>query len=216
MKANPKVVIIDYACGNLYSIQRALRQAGVSSRISSVPEEILKADKIILPGVGAFGDGMKKLISYELFDVITQCASAGKFILGICLGMQLLFEESFEFGHHQGLKLISGKVTRLCEDGAQGGSIKVPHVGWNAIRFLDNADSPNVFFCGVTNGAYMYFLHSFCVKADGAKEHLALTAYGTNTFCAMVQKENIIGVQFHPEISGSLGLTLLKNFVFKL
>lgn len=215
MKANPKVVIVDYACGNLYSIQLALKQVGVSSCISSVPEEILKADRIILPGVGAFGDGIKKLISYELVDVILRCASDGKVILGICLGMQLLFEESFEFGQHKGLKLIPGKVTRLCEDGKEG-RIKVPHVGWNAIHFSDKTDFSDGILCGVTNEAYMYFLHSFCVNAIGAKTELACTSYGKNTFCAMVQKENIIGVQFHPEISGEAGLTLLKNFVFKI
>ena len=216
MNAKPKIVIVDYDCGNLFSIQRALQEVGVSSNISRIAQEIQEADKIILPGVGAFGDGMKSLQAHGLIDVILQCASSGKAILGICLGMQLLLKESFEFGHHPGLMLVPGKVTRLREDQPQGGSVKVPHIGWNAISFSDETYSLQGLLQGLSNGIYMYFLHSFSVTTEIAEHCVAMTEYGANRFCSIIQKKNIIGVQFHPELSGPSGLKLLQNFVFRL
>ncbi|MHC4593548.1 MAG: imidazole glycerol phosphate synthase subunit HisH [Planctomycetota bacterium] len=210
----PKIVIIDYHCGNLFSIQQALCKVGVSSLISKSPEDISKADKIILPGVGAFGDGMEKLESYDLVDAIREFALSGKPILGICLGAQLLFDESFEFGHHKGLKLIPGSVTQLQKNLPHNGSVKIPHIGWNTISFTNNAYTYRNFFRDLNNETYMYFLHSFGIKTKNLENCVAETSYGTNTFCAITQKENILGVQFHPEISGPAGLKLLDNYVF--
>lgn len=214
MTVHQKILIVDYQCGNLFSIQRALKEIGASSFISSSPEEIAGADKIILPGVGAFGDGMAKLASSGLKDAVLARITAGRYVLGICLGMQLLFDESFEFGHHQGLQLIPGSVIRLRQTGAGNEeAVKVPHIGWNTIRFTDEKYSKDKFFKGLSDGTYMYFLHSFGVRA-GDKEHCAaMTEYGDNEFCAIALHKNIIGVQFHPEISGPCGLQLLKNFV---
>lgn len=210
-----KILIVDYQCGNLFSIQRALKEIGTSSFISSSPEEIRKADKIILPGVGAFGDGMEKLTSFGLKDALLESASCGRYILGICLGMQLLFDESFEFGHHQGLKLIPGSVTRLHEGKLKDNEeiVKVPHIGWNAVYFTHQKYSSHKLFQGLSDGTYMYFLHSFGVQTHQEAHCVAMTEYGGNKFCAITLHGNIIGVQFHPEISGLCGLQLLKNFV---
>ncbi|MFH1441048.1 MAG: imidazole glycerol phosphate synthase subunit HisH [Candidatus Omnitrophota bacterium] len=209
------ILIVDYQCGNLFSIQRALKEIGVSSFISSSANEIRGADKIILPGVGAFGDGMEKLTSFGLKDAVLASIAAGRYILGICLGMQLLFDESFEFGHYQGLQLIPGSVTRLREEGSaiDEKAVKVPHIGWNAIRFTHEKYSSHKLFQGVPDETYMYFLHSFGVRARQQEHCVAMTEYGDNKFCAIALHENIIGVQFHPEISGLSGLQLLKNFV---
>jgi glutamine amidotransferase len=257
--AQPKVVIVDYHCGNLFSIQRALREIGFPSFISSVPKDVEAADKIILPGVGAFGDGMRNLCSRGLTEVILKSAASGKYILGICLGMQLLFDESFEFGYHQGLKLISGSVKRLQGNHPQQCQpVKIPHIGWNAVNFIlpterrvckgvdewhlgrdvaawtsrsdENGgdmgvnpwDSTNdllakgIFLEGLVDGTYMYFLHSFGVQTTEKRHCLAQTEYGINSFCAIAQKDNILGVQFHPELSGESGLRLLRNFVLTL
>jgi len=216
MDKAPRIVIVDYGCGNLFSIQRALLEIGVSSLISRDPDEIRRADKVILPGVGAFGTGMNNIRSYGLKDVIAEFAASGKFLLGICLGMQLLMRESYEFGHYEGLHLIAGKVTRLQEGSEQEQIVKIPHVGWNELHFKSEITTPKSSWLGLQTGTYVYFLHSFYVIPDDPRYCMASVEYGANKFCAIVQKNNIMGVQFHPEISGPTGLKLLKNFVFEL
>ena len=211
----PNIAIVDYDCGNLFSLARALTELGVSSTITRDLGVIRHADKMILPGVGAFGEGMERIRNYELLDAILDFAGSGKPVLGICLGMQLLLDESFEFGQHQGLKLIQGKVTRLDQNKADARPIKIPHIGWNSILFDPQDDKLKGLFRGLTCGTYMYFLHSFFVAPAQENHNIATTDYGPNRFCSIVKKDNILGVQFHPEISGPSGLRLLQNFVFE-
>jgi len=207
-----RIAIVDYDCGNLFSIQRALHELGIKSFITKNADEILASDKVILPGVGAFGDGMNSLRKQGLEDAVKKFAFSGKPLLGICLGMQLLMEESSEFGQHKGLGIVPGKVVRLQEKCHNGQRIKVPHIGWNDINF--NISNP--LFNGLNSGTYVYFLHSFCVSASDTDYYVAKSAYGDNEFCAVIQKERIIGMQFHPEISGPAGLRLLENFIFNI
>lgn len=215
MNGNMKIVIVDYGCGNLFSIQCALSQLGVLSNISSIPKDILEADKIILPGVGAFGDGMEKLQSYGLIEVLLEYAFKGKPVLGICLGMQLFMTESFEFGHHNGLNLIPGKVTRLSEHRVENRLIKVPHIGWSAIHFSQDRGPSRSIFSRLNNSSCMYFVHSFFVTPEDPAHCLATTIHGNNQFCAVVQKDNVVGVQFHPELSAATGLRMIQNFIYK-
>jgi len=210
---SPRIVIIDYDCGNLFSLQGALSELKVPSIITRDVDEIKKADKIILPGVGAFGDGIGHIHEFGLFDVLLKAASSGKPMLGICLGMQLLMRESFEFGHHQGFGFIDGTVTRLSEQNSQGGVVKVPHIGWNAVNFPQSEETRSTYLKKIPPGTYVYFLHSFFVTPDNPKYAVGITEYGENKFCSIIQKENILGFQFHPEISGPMGLKLLENFV---
>ena len=214
MSTLPNIVIIDYDCGNLFSIQRALTELGVPSTISRDSAVIAKADKVILPGVGAFGLGMDNIRRYGLLNVLNDCAASGKPILGICLGMQLLMRESYEFGHHQGLHWIAGQVTKLKHEQPGEEPVKIPHIGWSPIDFDPSlSDQPGGPFRGLNNGTYMYFLHSFFVTTDDPQHSIASTSYEANKFCSVCRKENIVGVQFHPEISGPSGLRLLQNFV---
>ncbi len=212
MRRRTEIVVVDYGCGNLFSIQRALSKIGASSRVSRSAEEIRDADKIILPGVGAFGDGMDSLRSCGLIDVLLECASSGTPILGICLGMQLLMTESIEFGHHKGLNLIPGTVTRLSDHSSEHGLVKVPHIGWSPIHLSDDRQCTQDLFCGIDDGEYMYFLHSFFVTPETDRHCSAATVYGSNHFCCVVARDNIVGVQFHPELSAESGLRLLHNF----
>ncbi len=196
------IAIIDYGVGNLFSLNCSLHEVGAESVVTSDINEIRKADKLILPGVGAFGDAAKKLSEYHLNEVILEEIANGKPILGICLGMQLMFETSYEYGKHAGLGLIKGEVLPL-KDCING--LKVPHMGWNSLKFYDD----NLIFKGVSEGDYVYFVHSYYAKC---KEGLSATAtYGIEVTAA-VRKDNVFGVQFHPEKSGKIGLKMLKNF----
>lgn len=214
MIASPKVAIADYGCGNLFSIQRALQKIGSPFLITKNPEEILTADKLILPGVGSFKDSIENIRSFGLFDALIEFAKKGKPVLGICLGMQLFMDDSFEFGHHAGLGLIPGIVRKLSEFRQGESFLKVPHIGWNTIDFTDADDSSRVLLSGISGRVFMYFIHSFCVINSLEENCLATTEYGNNKFCSIIRKSNILGVQFHPEISGEIGLTFLRNFIF--
>jgi glutamine amidotransferase len=214
MNILPNIIIIDYDCGYLFSIQRALTELGVPSTISRDSATIAKADKVILPGVGAFGLGMENIRNYGLLNVLEDFVASGKPVLGICLGMQLLMRESYEFGHNLGLNWIEGQVTKLKHEQLGDEPVKIPHIGWSPLEFDPSfSDEPNGVFQGLNNGTYMYFLHSFFVTADDPRHSIATTTYGANKFCSVCRKENIVGVQFHPEISGPSGLRLLQNFV---
>ena len=194
--------------GNLFSIERVLTHLGCLCRISSDPGVLSRAEKLILPGVGAFGDGMRSLRQRSLAGFIINYAHSGKHILGICLGMQLLMTESEEFGHHQGLNLVPGKVVRLA--GPQSGEhfYKIPHVGWNRINFKQSG-----LLTSLPLQAFVYFVHSYAVHPDNSPDVIARTTYGNNDFCSVLGRANIFGCQFHPEISGETGLKIMENFL---
>ncbi len=199
------IAIVDYGCGNLYSLQCSLNYLDLKSQITSDPEIIKNADKIILPGVGAFGDAVELLEKSGLDTVVKQEAAKGKFILGICLGMQLLFEKSFEYGEHNGLGLVKGEVCPLSDD--IKGNLKIPHMGWNALNIKDISDP---IFKYTNNGDYVYFVHSFYAK-NCNESLLAYSDYEVSV-PALVKNKNVYGAQFHPEKSGDVGLNLLKAF----
>ncbi len=198
------IAIIDYGVGNLFSLTSSLKTIGAESIISSSPSEIHRADKIILPGVGAFGDAIKKLRGSGLDKIVLDEAKNGKSILGICLGMQLLFEKSYEYGEYTGLGLLSGEVVPM--SGRIRADLKIPHIGWNSLEF--KGESP--LFKYIKNGDCVYFVHSYCVT--GCDDSLlASSEYGAD-ITAAVSKDNIYGCQFHPEKSGTVGLNILRGF----
>ncbi|MBQ3557374.1 MAG: imidazole glycerol phosphate synthase subunit HisH [Oscillospiraceae bacterium] len=198
------VAIVDYGVGNLFSLVSSLRAIGQEAEVTSDPAAIRAADRVILPGVGAFGDAVEKLNASGLRDVVLECAAAGKPLMGICLGMQMLFEKSFEFGEHEGLGLLKGQVVPM--EGRLPAGLKIPHIGWNALRF--EKESPLFRYIG--EGDCVYFVHSF--YAEGCADSLiADTEYG-RPITAAVQRDNVFGCQFHPEKSGSVGLNILRAF----
>lgn len=196
------IAIIDYGVGNLFSLTQSLKKIGADSIVTSEPEIIEQADKLILPGVGAFGDAVQKLRDSGLDVVIKSEVAKGKPLLGICLGMQLLFDKSFEYGEHVGLGLIKGEVLPL-SDYVNG--LKIPHMGWNSLEFIDD----NPIFAKLRQGDYVYFVHSYFAKCGEGLS--ATTDYGIKVTAA-VRKDNVYGVQFHPEKSGTAGLEILKAF----
>ena len=198
------IAVIDYGAGNLFSLFSSLKMIGVTSEVTSDPEVIKSADKLILPGVGAFADAAKKLRDSALDSVIKEQAYAGKDILGICLGMQLLFEKSLEHGVHEGLGLLKGKVVPM--RGAIPDTLKIPHIGWNALKFTKS--SP--LFGGISDGDFVYFVHSYYAY-DCDESVIAVTEYGAE-LTAAVESGNIKGCQFHPEKSGRVGLEILRAF----
>ncbi len=194
------IVIVDYGMGNLHSVSKALERMGYDSVIASDRETILEADAIILPGVGAFGKAMYELTQRDLAAVIKEAARRNKPVLGICLGMQLLFTSSDEHGYHQGLNLLPGHVVRF------EGEYRIPHMGWNWLSFKH----PHPLFKGLEEG-HVYFAHSYHIQADNPEDVIASTDYH-QTVAAVVTRGNIYGMQFHPEKSGKLGLALLERF----
>ena len=198
------IAIVDYGVGNLFSLKCSLDAIGAEAVVTGDAAVLRNAGKIILPGVGAFGDAARKLQSTGLDTVIKEEAAAGKPILGICLGMQLLFEKSYEFGEHQGLGLIPGSVVPMA--GFIPAKLKIPHIGWNALRFQKS--SP--LFRYIQEGDFVYFVHSY-FAAQCNEFVIADTEYG-QYLTAAVQNKNIYGCQFHPEKSGTVGLNILKAF----
>lgn len=201
------IVIVDYGVGNLFSLASSLKALGVVSKISARKEDLIQADKIILPGVGAFGDAISKLRASGLIPTIKEEVQKGKPLLGICLGMQLLFEKSYEYGIHDGLGFIKGEVKDLKSDLSKAGfDYKVPEMGWNYLKFHNS--SP--LFKYIKEGDFVYFVHSY--HAVNCEESLiASTEYGIQVTAA-VQKDNVYGAQFHPEKSGEVGLNILRAF----
>lgn len=198
------IAIVDYGVGNLFSLKCSLDAIGAEAVVTGDAAVLRNAGKIILPGVGAFGDAARKLQSTGLDTVIKEEAAAGKPILGICLGMQLLFEKSYEFGEHQGLGLIPGSVVPMA--GFIPAELKIPHIGWNALRFQKS--SP--LFRYIQEGDFVYFVHSY-FAAQCNEFVIADTEYG-QYLTAAVQNKNVYGCQFHPEKSGTVGLNILKAF----
>lgn len=202
------IAIVDYGVGNLFSLRSSLDFLGIESKVTNLQEEFEKVGKIILPGVGAFADAMQKLHDSGLAAVLLEQAQKGKPLLGICLGMQLLFEESNEFGVHQGLGLIEGRVAPLGDALEAGGfGYKVPHIGWNPLDIVDK-HSPLVKY--TRPGESFYYVHSFYATSCD-KSIVATSEYGV-AVPGVVQHENIFGTQFHPEKSGKSGLSMLKAF----
>lgn len=198
------ITIIDYGVGNLFSLKSSFTAIGVEAEVSDDPEVLRKSEKLILPGVGAFEDAARKLRETGLDEVVKCAAQAGTPILGICLGMQMLFDKSYEFGVHQGLGLIPGEIVPIRDVIPE--YLKVPHIGWNSLKFTK--DSP--LFRYITDGDYVYFVHSY--YASGCAENtIAVSEYGAE-LTAAVQSGNVFGCQFHPEKSGDVGLKILKAF----
>jgi cyclase len=216
------VAIVDYGLGNLFSIERALRHIGADTIITDNPEKIRVADGLILPGVGTFCDGMRGLKEKGLIEPIKLFVATGRPLLGICLGMQLLMTEGEEFGHHQGLDLIKGKVVRLQDPRSEKPYYKVPHIGWNRIYFpkkqieklREKIPWKETILEGIREGSYFYFVHSYIVIPDDPLDVTAITEYGDNIFCSVISRKNISGCQFHPERSGKEGLNVYRQFLF--
>ena len=198
------IAIIDYGVGNLFSLSSSFKAIGADTVVTGDIETIKKADKLILPGVGAFGDAAEKLRDSGLDRVIIDETKNGKPLLGICLGMQLLFEKSYEYGEHEGLGLIEGQVVAMQNSIPE--NLKIPHIGWNALQFKKS--SP--LFKYINDNDCVYFVHSYYAQ-NCDNSLIAVTDYG-NPLTAAVQKDNIFGCQFHPEKSGNVGLNILKAF----
>lgn len=198
------IAIIDYDAGNIKSVEKALQYLGEETVITRAAEEILGADGVILPGVGAFGDAMGKLRTYGLDEVIRKCVSQGTPFLGICLGLQLLFESSEESPGVEGLHILDGRIVRFpAKEG-----LKIPQIGWNSLQF----PRPSRLLEGISDNAYVYFVHSYYLRAADEGIVAATAEYGV-TVHAAVEKDNVFACQFHPEKSSEVGLRILRNFI---
>ena len=209
-----EVTVIDYGVGNLLSVQRGFEKCGAEVRLDSDPRSILTAKRVVLPGVGAFANGMAALKNYGLIQVIQEIAKRNTPLLGICLGMELLFQESSEFGTTRGLGLIPGFVTSIPRMTKESAQLKIPHIGWNSIhpshkgtKWKDSILSKNEV------GDSMYFVHSFMAVPAEEENRLADCYYGGHSISSVVTKDNITGCQFHPEKSGEVGLKVLQGFL---
>ena len=198
------IAIIDYGVGNLFSLKSSFGAIGFDTVVTSDPEILRSADKIILPGVGAFADAARKLSDTGLDKVVKELAASGKPLMGICLGMQMLFDKSLDYGEHKGLGLIPGSIVPM--EGRIPRELKIPHIGWNALRFKQDSK----LFKHIKNGDFVYFVHSY-YAADCDSSVTSVTEYGAD-ITATVERGNVYGCQFHPEKSGNVGLNILKAF----
>lgn len=210
----PDVVVVDYGLGNLLSVRRGLESAGAVVTVTSDPAVVLSASRVVLPGVGAFGRGMEELRGKGLHDVVREVARKGTPLLGICLGMQMLFDSSDEFGESDGLGLMPGRVVAVPSTDPNGEPLKVPHIGWNALALSGGRTS----WAGTTladsePGEACYFVHSFMGEPTNIADRVADCHYGAQRITAVVQRDNVQGCQFHPEKSGPVGLRILRRFV---
>lgn len=210
MESKKVVVIVDYDLGNLYSVNQSCRKIGLNSKISSNLDEIQSADALILPGVGAFKDAIQRLNDLGIAEKLKQFANSGKPFLGICLGMQLMMSISEEFGIHEGLNLVSGKVKRFPFD--VNLEFKVPQIQWNQININYKEVGKNYLFKGLENNSYMYFLHSYYVEPTDLSIITSTTNYCDINYCCSFQQNNLFATQFHPEKSTKQGLQIFNNF----
>lgn len=197
--------IIDYDAGNIRSVEKALQALGEETIVTGDRETILKADRVVLPGVGAFGDAMDKLKKCGLDSVIREVVAAGTPFLGICLGLQLLFERSDESEGVEGLGILSGEILRIPDEPG----LKIPHIGWNSLSFPHRGR----LFEGIDEESYVYFVHSYYLAAGDEEIVTAQTEYGDTVIHASVEKDNVFACQFHPEKSSDVGLAILRNFI---
>jgi imidazole glycerol-phosphate synthase subunit HisH len=205
------VAIVDYGLGNLYSVQHACGHAGMSAAVTSSKEDILAADAVILPGVGAFGDAMANLRRLDLVGPLRDIAQSRKPLVGICLGMQLIMSESFEFGRHEGLGIVRGPVVRFEQPTEGSRTLKVPQVGWNRIYPAKQGAWAGTLLEGQREGEHMYFVHSFYAKPADPAAALAVSRYGHIEFCSALRLGNVMAFQFHPERSGPAGLRVYSG-----
>ena len=203
-----KIVVIDYDIGNVRSIVNAFKKFDITPILSNDREVILEADGVVLPGVGAFSHGMENLYKYSLVDSLKAYIKTNRPFLGICLGMQMLLEESEEFGKTEGLGFVKGKVVKLPVKNSE----KLPHISWNEIK-PKNIEWDNTILDGVIPNSNIYFVHSFVVVPNDKNNILSITEYGGFDFCSAIKKDNIYGCQFHPEKGGKVGLKVIENFI---
>lgn len=211
-----QVVIVDYGIGNLFSIERAIIEAQGDPLVSDDPHKILSAERLVLPGVGSFPKAREELKRRNLIEPIDAFIHSGRPLLGICLGMQLLFSESEEFCISKGLNVIPGRVIRFRAPVNDGERFKIPHIGWNHLKRPDEKSWDRTILRGLPGGereALVYFLHSYFAIPNDVSAILATTFYGRDPFCSVVSKDNVVGCQFHPEKSGEAGLRIYKNFL---
>jgi glutamine amidotransferase len=206
-----KIVILDYNMGNMFSVKNAFLSFGAETNISSDKEDVMNSDALIIPGVGAFGEAMENLKRMGLIAPILEYYNSGRPIMGICLGLQLLFEGSEEFGYNKGLGIIKGTVNKF--NRTEGSRLKIPHMGWNKIHNSRTdkiwKDSP---LKHVQGDGFMYFVHSYFVKPDDEGILLSTTEYSGTTFCSSIVTDNVFACQFHPEKSGHVGINIFKNW----
>lgn len=211
-----RVAIVDYRLGNLHSVRQACAYAGMQATITSDKQTILDADAILLPGVGAYGDAMATLHRLDLVSVLRDIAATTKPLIGICLGVQLLMTESFEFGRHKGLGIIEGQVVPFGHPREGERVLKVPQIGWNRVCRVENARWDGTLLDGVADGEYMYFVHSYIVQPRDPGVILSTSRYGQIEFCSSVQRGNVFACQFHPERSGIAGIGMYQNLAAQI
>lgn len=203
------VTVVDYGIGNIHSVVKALKHVGASVILTADPDEVTSAARLVVPGVGAFADGMAKLRDRHLDKAVIDHAASGKPLLGICLGMQMLLSQSSEFGNHAGLDIISGSVIPLVpRDG-----VKVPQIGWNAMYPVGETTWTHPYLRGLPPDPMVYFVHSYTAAPTNEKDRLADADYGGQRVSAAIARDNVVGFQFHPEKSGQLGLDILSRFL---
>jgi glutamine amidotransferase len=213
MKSQP-ISVIDYGVGNLLSVQRGFDNCGTEVNFVSTPAEILAAEKLVLPGVGAFPNAMTSLSNLGLVSAIQDFSLTGRPMLAICLGMQLLLDESEEFGKTEGLGIIEGLVTAVPNTDAMGAKQKIPHIGWNELHTRQSKEVwQDSILNGLSSGDATYFVHSYMATPKNQENLLAYTPYGATDVPAVITKNNVTGCQFHPEKSGEVGLLILRNFM---
>jgi glutamine amidotransferase len=208
------VTIVDYGIGNIFSVTRAFQRCGADVLLTDKPEDILAASSLVLPGVGAFSNGMAGLRERGLINPLKAYAASGKPLLGICLGMQMLFSSSSEFGEQSGLNIIEGKILAIEPAGPEGLPLKVPHIGWSELKPTEAGPQWETSILKHLNGdTHSYFVHSFTAFPDDERHRLADTYYGSSQISAVVAKGNVYGCQFHPEKSGAIGLKIIDGFL---
>lgn len=211
-RIQPRVAIVDYGMGNLFSVRQACRAAGLDAVLTTSPAEVKAADGVVLPGTGAFEGAIRTLRDHGLVAAIQSVASAGRPLIGVCLGMQLMMEESHEFGRHEGLGLFKGRVVPFLPRSEDGREWKIPQVGWNRVTLHRHAATGEWESGGLRDGDFMYFVHSFYVETADVSTVVATAEYAGHTFCASLRRGNILTWQFHPERSASRGLALYRTF----
>jgi len=211
---NPGVTVVDYGMGNLFSVRRALEHCGAKVNVARAAKAVAQAERLLLPGVGAFADGMRELSQLGLVEPIHEFVASGKPFLGICLGMQMLLDESVEFGTTTGLGLIPGRVVPVPSSTADGRPQKTPHIGWNALVIPPGRDSwEGTLLQEIEPGEAVYFVHSFMASPTDPGHRIADCLYGSMPVSAAIGRENVQGCQFHPEKSGGVGLKVLRRFL---